>query len=384
MDIMITGGNGLLGRHLVCALNLRGDRVRVLVLPTEDTRWLREHGVAIHDGDILRPETLTASMRGAGAVLHLADLVGVRQPMTDHYAINVTGTENVCRAALTEGVSRIIHVSSWTVYGVSLGKPVREDFLLKPFSEPYSMTKAAGDLAVQRMIVDEHLPAVIIRPGAIFGPGDRLLFSQIADRLAAGKSFIVGSGDNALPLVYVTDVVQGLLLALEHEHAVGQAYNISNDSPLTQQQFLNAVAHEVGAAVPRIHVPYHGLYPAGYLAEHVARLVKAPRQPAVTRMGVKFLGTDNRHAIDKARRELGYVPQVGLREGVRIAAAWYRAEGQNPIRLRRPPSPEVAVLPGVRTDWPSGVRASERPISQESLSRAHELRRSFESPKIAE
>ncbi|MGH3404920.1 MAG: NAD-dependent epimerase/dehydratase family protein [Streptosporangiaceae bacterium] len=83
------------------------------------------------------------------------------------------------------------------------------------------------------MIVDEHLPAVIIRPGTFFGPGDRLHFGRMADRLRAGRGVIVGGGDNALPFVYFTDVVQGLLLALGHEHAVGQAYNIANDRPLT-------------------------------------------------------------------------------------------------------------------------------------------------------
>ena len=159
-------------------------------------------------------------------------MMGVWRPLEDYRAVNVTGTQNVCRAALAEGVSRVVHVSSWTVYGMDLGRPAREDFLLRPFREPYAMTKAEGDVVVQRMIADEHLPAVIIRPGTFFGPGDRLHFGRMADRLRAGKGVIVGRGDNALPFVYVTDVVQGLLLALDCDHAVGQAYNITNDRPL--------------------------------------------------------------------------------------------------------------------------------------------------------
>ncbi len=326
MDLMITGGNGLLGRHLVAALQERGDTVRVLALPAEDTRWLEERGVAVHRGDIRRPETLTAPVSGVQAVLHLAGMMGVWRPMEDYRAVNVTGTENVCRAALTAGVSRVVHVSSWTVYGMALGVPAREDFLLRPFHEPYAITKAEGDIAVQRMIVDDHLPAVIVRPGTFFGPGDHLHFGRMADRLRAGRGIIVGSGDNALPFVYVTDVVQGLLLALGHEHAVGQAYNITNDRPLTQRQFLEAIARETGASPPRIHVPYRALYAAGYLAERLSTVTHSPRQPIVTRLGVKLFGTDNRHAIDKARRELGYRPQVELHEGVRLAAAWYRAQ----------------------------------------------------------
>jgi nucleoside-diphosphate-sugar epimerase len=328
MDVLITGGNGLLGRHLIAALQDRGDSVRVLALPDEDTRWLRQRGVAVHRGDVRWPDTLAAPMSGVTAVLHLAGMMGLWRPLQDYRDVNVKGTHNVCRAALAEGVSRIVHVSSWTVYGMDLGRPAREDFLLRPFREPYAITKAEGDTAVQRMIADDHLPAVIIRPGTFFGPGDRLHFGRMADRLKAGKGVIVGRGDNALPFVYVTDVVQGLLLALDCDHAVGQAYNISHDRPLTQRQLLEAIAEDIGAAPPTVHVPYRALYAAGSAAEHAASLASPQREPALTRLGVKLFGTDNRHAIDKARRELGYTPQVAIRDGVRLTAAWYRAQGQ--------------------------------------------------------
>src|SRR5438128_1660615 len=82
----------------------------------------------------------------------------------------------------------------------------------------------------------------------------------------AGKGIIVGRGDNALPLVYVDDAVQGLLLALDHERAIGQAFNITNDRPITQQQFFTAIAHELGVRRPRVHIPYPALYAAGYTA----------------------------------------------------------------------------------------------------------------------
>jgi nucleoside-diphosphate-sugar epimerase len=337
MDVLITGGNGLLGRHLVMALQDRGDSVRVLALPDEDTRWLRQRGVMVHRGDVRWPDTLAAPMTGVAAVLHLAGMMGVWRSLPDYRSVNVTGTQNVCRAALAEGVSRIVHVSSWTVYGMDLGRPVREDFLLRPFREPYAITKAEGDLAVQQMIADDHLPAVIIRPGTFFGPGDRLHFGRMADRLWAGKGVIVGRGDNALPFVYVTDVVQGLLLALDCDHAVGQAYNISNDRPLTQQQLLEAIAHDIGVKPPTLHVPYRALYGGGSAAERLASLTGSQRQPVLTRLGVKLFGTDNRHAIDKARRELGYTPQVAIRGGVRLAAAWYRAQS-HPGSFSDPPT----------------------------------------------
>ena len=190
---------------------------------------------------------------------------------------------------------------------------------MTPFPEPYAISKAEADSLVQRLIAEDRLPAVIIRPGTFFGPDDRLHFGRMADRLRAGRGIIVGSGRNALPFAYVTDVVQGLLLALTHERAVGQVYNITNDQPLTQEEVLVSIAEGIGVTPPRLHVPYHALYAAGYAAERLAMMTHSRRQPVVTRLGVKLFGTDNRHSIEKATRELGYRPQVPLRDGLQLA-----------------------------------------------------------------
>ena len=272
-------------------------------------------------------------------MLHLAGMMGVWRPMQDYRDVNVTGTRNVCRAALAAGVSRIVHVSSWTVYGMDLGRPAREDFLLRPFREPYAVSKAEGDLAVQRMIAEDQLPAVILRPGTFFGPGDRLHFGRMADRVRAGKGVIVGRGDNALPFAYVTDIVQGLLLALDCEHAVGQAYNITQrraadpagvpggDRPGARRQ-----PADPPRAVPRA-------LPRRRRRRAAVTVQRSQQQPIVTRLGVKLFGTDNRHAIDKAQARTRL-----SRRGSRSARAyawppqWYLAQGEpapNPRCRRR-------------------------------------------------
>ena len=322
--VLITGGNGFVGRHLVTALQQRGDEVRVLALPEEDTCVLEEHGVDVHRGDIRSPSTLVAAMDGADAVLHLAAMMDVWRPFADYHAVNVTGTENVCRVALAAGVGRLVHMSSSSVYGMALGRPADEGFPLLPFPDPYPLTKAAGDRLVYRLVRKEGLAAVIVRPDQIFGPGDHMHFGRMADRLRSGTSVIVGAGDNALPLVYVSDVVQGLLLALDEKRAVGEAYNVTNDHPLTQKQLLQAIARAVGARPPRVHMPYRALYAAGFAAERLAGHGSSSRRPPITRLGVAFAGTDNRYGIGKARRELGYSPCVDLEDGVRRTARWYR------------------------------------------------------------
>jgi nucleoside-diphosphate-sugar epimerase len=322
-EILVTGGNGFVGRHLVAALTSRGDQVRVLALTTDDTTWLQRHGVAVYRGDICSPTTITPAVHGVDAVLHLAAMSDIWRPLSEYRAVNVAGTVNVCRAALTAGVTRLVHMSSSSVYGCGTRQPADESFPLRPFRDPYPMSKAEADLAVQRMIAGEGLPAVIVRPDQIFGPGDRLHFGRMADRLRSGIGVVIGSGNNRLPLVYVDDLVAGLLLALDHPAAAGRVYNITNDGPLTQLELLTSIAAEIGARPPRWHVPYSVLYAAGGAAERMARLRGGSARPPVTRFGVAFYGSDWRNSIARIRRELGCTPMVPLREAVRRTASWY-------------------------------------------------------------
>ena len=321
MEILVTGGNGLLGRHLIPELQQRGDTVRALVLPEEQTDWLEQHDVAVYRGNVCDPDSLVEPMRGVGRVFHLAGMMGAWLPMREYRAVNVRGTENVCLAALAAGVDRLVHVSSWTVYGMGLKRPADEEMPFAPFYEPYAVTKTEGEQAVWRFIEREQLPATILRPDTFFGPGDRLHFNRMAEKVRAGRAIVVGSGRNILPFMYVSDVAQGLNLAGDNPHAVGRAYNIAHDRPSTQGEMWGAIADELGVQPPRIHVPYAALYAAAALIERAAILARAKKQPLITRLGVRVFGDNNPHSADRARRELGFVPQVSLREGVRLAAA---------------------------------------------------------------
>lgn len=340
MEILVTGPSGVLGPHLVAALLRRGHRVRALVLPSEDASGLSEAGVDTYVGDVREPDSLAEPMHGVDVVFHLASKTSGWRPMGEYQEVNVGGTANVCLAALAAGVRRFIHVSAAVVYGLGHSRPVGEERPLAPINDPYCVTKAASDELVQGMIARRGLPATIIRPGTIIGPGDHLNFGRLADRLRAGKGIIIGSGRNALLFTYVTDVVQGLLLALDCDRAVGRAYNIGHDQPLTQWAVMDAIAREVDASPPRVHVPYALAYTLAFAAERFAVLSGYRRQPIVTRHGVALYGGDNRLSIAKARSELGYEPRVPVAEGIRIAGAWWcerasRSTGQNQMDSQR-------------------------------------------------
>lgn len=322
-ETLVTGATGFVGYHLIRALQAAGYRVRVIALPNENTASLEQMGVSVYRGDVSQAETLAEPIRGVDAVYHLAAIHGLRRPEQEYYSVNVVGTENICKAVLAARVRRLVHVSSWSVYGMALNQLVTEDFPLRPLPDPYAVTKAEADKLVQRYIAKDHLPAVIVRPGTMFGPGDQVNFGRMADRLRAGKAVVIGSGRNFVPFVYVTDVVDGMLQAIENDQALGRTYNLSIDKPLTQEELWCAIAQEIGAKPPNLHLPYHALHTLAFAAEQWFTLTHSQRQPLVTRLGVKMFGGDNRHSIEKARRDFGYAPRISVREGVHLAAKSY-------------------------------------------------------------
>ena len=325
MKVLLTGATGLLGGHLIQELQQRGEQIRALVLPVENADKLLAQEVEVVRGDVTDASTLVPAVRNIDIIIHLAGMMGVNCPFADYRLVNVTGSENLYRAAMEASVRRFVHTSSHTVYGLGYGRFMTEYDKLQPDPDPYSLTKAEGDRSIRRLMLNSDVETVILRPGTFIGPGDRLHFGRIAQRMKNGKGVIIGRGDNALPFCYVTDVVQGFLLAAYHEKAPGNVYNISNDQPMTQQELFNAVADAVGSKRPTRHLPYLPIYYGSIVAEKVAHITHTT--PLATRLGVLLFGTDTRHSVEKARRELGYEPKVTLREGISLTAAWFNTCG---------------------------------------------------------
>lgn len=327
MKVLITGATGLLGGHLIKELQARGEQIRALVLPVENADKLTAQGVEVVRGDITDARTLGLAVKDVDLVFHLAAMMGIWRPIEDYRLVNVTGTENLYKAAQAANVRRFVHTSSHTVYGLGKGRFLTENDRFDPDPHPYSQTKAEGDRVMRRMMLTSKMDTVILRPGSFFGPGDRLNFGRMAQRMKDGKGVIIGNGDNALPFCYITDVVDGFLLAAYHENAPGNVYNITNDRPLTQLEMFNEIADAVDGVRPTRHLPYLPIRYGSVVAE--ALTVVTHKDPFVTQHGTLMFGTDNKHSIEKARRELGFEPKVDLREGIRRAAAWFNAGGMN-------------------------------------------------------
>lgn len=345
MRILITGATGLLGGHLIKELQKRTEQIRVLVLPIENADKLLAQGIKVIRGDITDASSLEPAVKNVDLIFHLAGMMGVQRPLADYRLVNVTGSTNLYKAAQAAGVRRFVHTSSHTVYGLGHGRFLTEQDPLKPDTDPYCISKTEGDRLMRRLMLNSDVETVILRPGTIFGPSDRLHYGRIAQRMKAGRGVIVGRGDNALPFCYVTDVVQGFLLAGYHEHATGNVYNISNDRPLTEKEIFDAIADDVGAIRPTRRLPYWPTYYGSIVAEKLA--LATHTKPIVTRVGTLMFGSDNRHSVEKARRELGYEPKVDIREGLRLSADWFNSGGMEQPFITD--ASQYAPLAGVRS-----------------------------------
>ncbi|MCW3049277.1 MAG: hypothetical protein JWO74_3561 [Solirubrobacterales bacterium] len=323
MTLLVTGATGFLGSHLTELLLARGERPRVLV-PADGAGALAEAELEVHTGDICDRASLHEALSGVHCVLHCAARTGPWGPEAEYERTNVRALEALVRTALAAGVRRFVHVSSITVHGNDVRGEADESAPLRAEPNPYSRSKVAGERLLERMIRDEGAPVTIVRPGWIYGPRDTASFARLAGTIEKRRMIMLGSGRNHLPLIYVRDAARGILLASEAGQAVGKSYLLVNDEAVTQRDFVGAIAAELAAPAPTRRIPYELGVALGAVGEAVGRLTRRRQPPPIMRYGIQLLGGENRFDISRARRELGFSPEVGLAEGVRRSVEWYR------------------------------------------------------------
>ena len=328
MSVLVTGATGFIGGHLARRLVGMGHTVRALV--RSSAPGLEREGVELVSGDLTRPETLTAAMEGVRGVFHLASLRdhwGV--PLSTYRTVNTAGTCHLLAAAMQAGVERFVYCSSVGVARYP-GRIDADEML--PYVEPtsqvaYHRTKMDAERLVLVAARAGALPAVVVRPVITYGPGDETgMVTRLLVRLARGRFLPVGDGRNHVDLAYVDDVVGGMVRAWERG-AVGRAYILSGPRPVTMREVLIAARAALGKPGPgRVYLPT-GL--ARLLAGWAERAWGAlHRRPPVTRDAVATLTVDRGFSHARATAELGYVPQVGLEEGMRRTVDWLQGTGR--------------------------------------------------------
>ncbi|MGV8039696.1 MAG: NAD-dependent epimerase/dehydratase family protein [Thermoanaerobaculaceae bacterium] len=324
---LVTGATGFAGSHVARVLAGHGVRVRALSRRPDTARRVVPPGVEVVAGDLADRQSLITAASGQELVIHTAGRVSDWGPRSAFRAANVEGVENLVAACRAAGVRRLVHLSSLTVLGLPRdGRVVDEG---SPVATPargdhYSASKLAGERLVQEAHGVGGLETTVVRPGAIWGPGDPNVLPRVLALLRRGAMPVIGRGDNVLGLSHVDNLARGVVLAAAAPSAAGRLYHLTDGEQITARQALEALAAALGVRPPRRSVPYAAIYALAALVEGTARLLGRSSPPPLTRYGVRFVACDCRYDVSMARQELGYRPAVSFAEGVRglgLAAA---------------------------------------------------------------
>ena len=311
-SVLVTGAAGFLGRHIVARLLDQGLNVRVLVRrPTR--QWANKPNIQVVCGDLGDPEVVDRAIEGVECVVHAG--AAMKGSAADFRRGTVVGTQNVIESCLRLGVKRLVFVSSLSVLdfaGHDRRAPVTESFAYEPFPEKrglYTQTKLEAELMVLDAIERRGLFGVVLRPGQIFGSGGELATPGGVIGLV-DRWYVVGSGNSRLPLVYVEDVVDAIMLAMRHTGS-RYVFNIVDPEPVTQREYLNALDRYLVGKIKVKYVPALLLNTVALACEIVEKASK--RRLPLSRYRLRSIRPLWPFDVSAAQHDLGWNPGVGSR-----------------------------------------------------------------------
>ncbi len=323
--VLVTGAAGFTGGHLARTLAAQGQRVRALVRdPARAPDLSATPGIEVCQGDLRDPAARARAVDGVAIVYNIAAIyrqAGV--PAAEYRAINTEAPAQLVLAAARAGARRVVHCSTVGVHGDVEHPPANEDAPLRP-GDVYQDTKLEGERAARKAADASGIELVIARPSGIYGPGDRRLL-KLFRGVARRRFFVLGSGQIYYHLTYIDDLVEGFRLCGTVPGAAGRTYILAGGEVGTLEKLIAVVADEAGVKPPSLRLPVWPFWVAGAVCEAVCVPLRV--EPPLYRRRVDFFTKSRAFDIARARAELGFAPQVGLREGIRRSLEWYRAKG---------------------------------------------------------
>jgi nucleoside-diphosphate-sugar epimerase len=325
MRILVTGGTGFTGTELVRRLLAAGHTVVALDYKEGlQTEALRTAGAEVVIGSVTDKAAVERSMKGVEYVFHLAAAfreLDVPKTFYDH--VNVEGTRIVLEAALAEGVWKFVYCSTCGVHGNVDQPPADEDAPIQP-ADYYQRTKYEAEPLVKQLAAG-RMETVILRPAAIYGPGDPERFYMIFRRVAGGTFPMFGSGQTLYHPLYIDNLVDAFMLCLEPGVGNGREYLIADEHFYPIEEIVKEVGRALDTPVRIPHFPILPVVAAGHVCEKLCKPLGIT--PPIFPRRVDWYRQNRAFDIGRARRELGYVPKVGLEEGLRRTGRWYREKG---------------------------------------------------------
>ncbi|MGE5704451.1 MAG: NAD-dependent epimerase/dehydratase family protein [Clostridia bacterium] len=295
---------------------------------------LEKAGMHFIRADLSNRDATLAACAGQDYVFHCGALSSPWGKYDDFYQGNVLGTRYVTEGCLQHQVKRLIHVSTPSIYFSFTDRinVSEQDPLPRRFVNHYASTKYLAEQEVQRGF-SQGLPVVIIRPRALFGPGDTSIIPRLIRANEKGFVPLIGDGQALLDVTYVENVVDALLLCMDApEQALGNAYNITNGQPVRLKALLDMLFQRMSQPFHGRNIPYRLAYGLAGALEAAAKLAGGGKEPILTRYSVGVLAKSQTLDITAARTDLGYAPGITIEEGIdRFVEWWKNGGGQGEI-----------------------------------------------------
>jgi nucleoside-diphosphate-sugar epimerase len=300
-----------------------------MVRATSNRELLRGLNVDFCEADLMDPDALRQAVQGVDVVIHTAAQLGDWCSEDESRAVNVGGLKNLINAATESGqLARFVHISSLGVYEAC--DHFQTDETTPPDEQgidAYTRTKAAAEAVLHDYRNRAGFPFVILRPGFIYGAGERHVVPRVVETVASGRMKLIGDGKKVLNNTYVGNLVEAVLLAIENEQAVGEVFNIRDGRLVDRVEFIGTIADYLKMPRPG-HVPHWLARLAVPIFESTGRWIGRESAPMLTKTRMKFMTLNLDFSIAKASRMLGYEPTVDFQDGIREALDWLSREGK--------------------------------------------------------
>ncbi len=321
--ILVTGGTGFLGSHLIKKLVCGKYNVRVLIKNENDINNIGCQRLDFIVGDIRNEDVIKRALKGIETVIHLA--VGHQSKISkkkDIWDINVKSTINLLNESTKNKVTHFIYCSSARVTCNKDREKVDEN---SPYvfnkDDIYEKSKAFTEEYILKFSKENKLPITIIRPSLIYGEGDQRLL-RIINLIQRRMFFFIGSGNNIIQLVYVGDVVAFIMRILENEKSRGEIFLIAGEERITLKEYICSIAKELNTTLPNLTLPYYPFLILSFLCEKFCNFLNIV--PPLFPSRIRFFVENNIYDISKARTILNFSPTVDIRTGMKKTIQWFR------------------------------------------------------------
>lgn len=324
--ILVTGGTGFLGRRLTQRLVDEGYPVRVLARPTSNIESLKKLGVEIVLGDVGNLASVKQALNSIAVLIHAA--AGTSGSEHDCKTGTVLGTQNVLEACKTQGIEKLVYISSCSVYGVADYEPhqvVTEESSLERFPERrghYSASKQRAEALVTEAMKAGDFPIVVLRPGTIYGPGGEIFTPMLGVSFGDRVFVVFGGGKFVLPLVYVDDVADAVVKCLESEAADNQIFNVVGRERVTKRRYIQKLVRRSRPGSLYLYLPYWLLFGMTWMQERLLRVVL--REPFLTTYRLISSQRQVFYDSSKIERLLGWETRVPFDEAVERILSYRR------------------------------------------------------------